>query len=81
MDSSDFIELQILIAKLKIVSRKAASTDKAFKKYHQSSIAVLETIPQHLTSLQQGLSIVKPIQKEEINQSKGVRKKELELVI
>lgn len=80
MDSSDFTELQILIAKLNITSRKAASTDKAFKKYHQESVAFLETMPQHLTALQQALLIVNPLPKEEFDQSKEAVKKELEFV-
>lgn len=80
MNSSDFIELQILVAKLKIASRKATSTDKTFKKYHQSSMAFLETIPQHLTALQHGLSIVKPFEQKEENQVQNVSLKQLELV-
>lgn len=77
MESNDYIELQILLAKLKKATRKAAITDKSFKKYHQSSIDVLETIPQHFTALQQGLSIVQPLTEETKEVYKD--KEELEL--
>lgn len=72
MHSNDFTELQILVAKLKIASNKAATSDKTFKRYQQSSIDFLEKMPQHLNALQQGLSIAKPLQEDEVNQIKEV---------
>ena len=77
MNTDDFIELQILVGKLKVASRNAAISDKTFKKYHQSSLDFLEVISQHLTALQQGLSVARPCSREEINQKQGAREKQL----
>lgn len=55
MNHEDFIKLHGLLAKLDIAARKAASTDGTFKKYHTSSIKVLNDLPVHLRQIEQGL--------------------------
>lgn len=42
MESNDYTELQILIARLKKATIKATNTDEIFKRYHQSSLSILE---------------------------------------
>jgi len=61
MNHDDFIKLNGLLAKLDVATEKAATTDGTFKKYHTSSIEILKQIPEHLRSLEQGLTTAKII--------------------
>lgn len=74
MNSDDFSKLQTLMAKLKVASRNAAIADKAFKKYHQNSMELLDGISPHLVALQQGLSITSTYSNEDINSKRGTQK-------
>ena len=61
MNQEDFVKLNGLLAKLDIAADKAVSTDGTFKKYHTSSIKVLKNLPEHLRSLEQGLTTARVI--------------------
>ena len=61
MNHDDFNKLNGLLAKLDVATAKAATTDGTFKKYHISSIEILKQIPEHLRSLEQGLTTAKII--------------------
>jgi len=61
MNHEDFIKLNGLLAKLDAATEKAVSTDGAFKKYHTSSVELLKHLPEHLRSLEQGLTTAKVI--------------------
>lgn len=61
MNHDDFIKLNGLLSKLDVATEKAATTDGTFKKYHINSIEILKQIPEHLRSLEQGLTTAKII--------------------
>lgn len=61
MNHEDFIKLNGLLSKLDLATEKAVATDGTFKKYHTSSIEILKQIPEHLRSLEQGLTTAKII--------------------
>lgn len=79
MNAQDFIELQILIARLKKVTKDVSSTDNTFKKYHQTSIEFLESIPQHLSILQHSIGHVTRTSIQTQKQEKNINIAELEL--
>jgi len=61
MNSQDFKKLNGLLAKLDVATEKAVSTDGTFKRYHTSSVKILKNLPEHLRSLEQGLTTAKII--------------------
>lgn len=61
MNHDDFIKLNSLLAKLSAATKKAATTDGTFKKYHTSSMERLKDLPAHLRQLEQGLRTAKVI--------------------
>lgn len=61
MNSQDFKKLNGLLAKLDAATDKAVSTDGTFKRYHNSSVEILKNLPEHLRSLEQGLTTAKII--------------------
>jgi len=64
MNKHDFATLQSLLEKLNTAASKAAQTDLSFKKYHASSMHVLQNLPGHLYQLEQGLRTAKMIGEE-----------------
>ncbi len=61
MNHEDFAKLKGLLAKLDVATDKAVATDGTFKKYHTNSVEILKQIPEHLRSLEQGLTTAKII--------------------
>ena len=61
MNHDDFVKLNGLLSKLDVATHKAVNTDGTFKKYHTSSIEILKHLPEHLRSLEQGLTTAKII--------------------
>ena len=61
MNSHDFNRLLGLLAKLDAATNRAVQTDGSFRKYHTSSIEMLNEMPQHLKRLEQGLRTAKVI--------------------
>ena len=65
MTDKDFSELQDLIIKLQTIAKKASKSNQIFKKYHSSSLELLDKTPSHLSNLISGLRV---IEKKSINQ-------------
>ena len=61
MNGEDFKKLNGLLAKLETATEKAVTTDGTFKRYHTSSVELLKNLPEHLRSLEQGLTTAKII--------------------
>ena len=61
MNHDDFVKLNGLLAKLDVATEKAVTTDGTFKRYHTSSVELLKHLPEHLRSLEQGLTTAKII--------------------
>lgn len=61
MNSRDFLKLQGLLAKLDLVTKRAAKTDGSFRKYHNSSMNLLKDLPVQLKNLEQGLRTAKMV--------------------
>ncbi len=64
MNTQDFNKLIGLLSKLDQATKKATKEDCSFKKYHNTSMEALTTLPNHLKRLEQGLRTAKIIGQE-----------------
>ena len=61
MTGHDFNRLMGLLAKLNSATNLAVQRDGSFRKYHTSSLEVLNDLPTHLKRIEQGLRTAKVI--------------------
>jgi len=71
MTNKEFSQLQDLISKLQNTAEKAHKSNQTFRKYHSSSLELLNKIPDHLNSLIHGLNM---IEKSPINKSESQKR-------
>jgi len=74
MTDKEFSQLQNLVTKLQSTAEQASRADQTFKRYHLSSLDLLEELPAHLSQLKYALKVV---ENNPVNSSKATRRTNL----
>jgi len=71
MTDKEFVQLQTLISKLQDTVHHASKVDQTFKRYHFTSVELLNNLPDQLNNLRNGINVTQQAFKKSVNKSKS----------